>query len=59
MAHKVQPYGSFALSRIAGEEMDESYRAIAELLHAEVDEVTLGPLRHLISTYLLKAYVIC
>ena len=43
VAHKVQPYGSFALSRIAGEEMDESYRAIAELLHAEVDEVTLGP----------------
>lgn len=43
VAHKVQPYGSFALSRIAGEEMDESYRAIAELLHAEIDEVTLGP----------------
>ena len=43
VAHKVQPYGSFALSRTAGEEMDESYRAIADLLHAEIDEVTLGP----------------
>ena len=43
VAHKVQPYGSFALSRTAGEEMDESYQAIAELLHAEADEVTLGP----------------
>ena len=43
VAHKVQPYGSFALSRTAGEEMDESYRAIAELLHSEEDQVTLGP----------------
>ena len=41
--HKVQPYWSFLPSRIAGDEMDESYQAITELLHAEEDEITLGP----------------
>ena len=41
--HKVQPYAPYALSRTAGEEMDESYRAIAELLNAEPDQITIGP----------------
>jgi len=41
--HKVQPYFSSEPSRIAGEEMEESYRTIAELIHAEQDEITIGP----------------
>lgn len=41
--HKVQPYGASAPSRIAGEEMEESYNAIAELINAEPDELTIGP----------------
>ncbi len=41
--HKVQPYGAFALSKQAGEEMDESYAAIASLINAAEDEITIGP----------------
>ena len=41
--HKVQPYGASIPSRIAGEEMEESYRVIAELINAEPDELTIGP----------------
>ena len=41
--HKVQPYGAFALSKQAGEEMDESYAAIAELINAAPEEITIGP----------------
>ena len=41
--HKVQPYGAFALSKQAGEEMDESYAAIASLINATEDEITIGP----------------
>jgi cysteine desulfurase family protein (TIGR01976 family) len=41
--HKVQPYGTFALSQRAGEEMDESYEAVAQLLNADMDEITIGP----------------
>jgi cysteine desulfurase family protein (TIGR01976 family) len=40
---KVQPYGPFPASAAAGDAMDEGYRAMADLLNAEVDEVTLGP----------------
>lgn len=40
---KVQPYGPFPASIAAGEAMDEGYRAMAALLNADVDEVTLGP----------------
>ena len=43
VAHKVQPYAAYALSQTAGEEMDESYAAIAELLNAEPNEITIGP----------------
>ncbi|MGA0383032.1 MAG: aminotransferase class V-fold PLP-dependent enzyme, partial [Arenicellales bacterium] len=41
--HKVQPYSFSALSRKAGEEMDESYAAIASLINAKEDEITIGP----------------
>ncbi|SVE58766.1 uncharacterized protein METZ01_LOCUS511620, partial [marine metagenome] len=41
--HKVQPYGVFALSQSAGEEMEESYQAITELINANPDEITIGP----------------
>ncbi|MBT7671504.1 MAG: aminotransferase class V-fold PLP-dependent enzyme, partial [Proteobacteria bacterium] len=41
--HKVQPYSFSGLSQKAGEEMDESYTAIAELLNAREDEITIGP----------------
>jgi len=41
--HKVQPYGTFALSQRAGEEMDESYAAITALINAGDDEITIGP----------------
>ena len=41
--HKVQPYGAFALSKQAGEEMDESYAAIASLINVPEDEITIGP----------------
>jgi len=41
--HKVQPYGAFALSKQAGEEMDESYATIASLINAAEDEITIGP----------------
>ena len=41
--HKVQPYGASMPSRIAGEEMEESYQAIAKLINAEPDELTIGP----------------
>lgn len=42
-AHKVQPYGPFALSEQAGREMDEGYAAIAALLDTHADQVTIGP----------------
>ena len=41
--HKVQPYGSSELSKLAGEEMDQSYDAIAELINAKPDEIIIGP----------------
>lgn len=40
---KVQPYGPFPSSMAAGEAMDAGYRAMADLLNAEVDDLTLGP----------------
>ncbi len=41
--YKVQPYGPFESSVIAGEAMDEGYRCIARLLNANDDALTLGP----------------
>ncbi|MEO0829135.1 MAG: aminotransferase class V-fold PLP-dependent enzyme, partial [Pseudomonadota bacterium] len=40
---KVQPYGAFEASEIAGEEMDEARRRMALILGVEQDEVTFGP----------------
>ena len=41
--HKVQPYGVFSLSQKAGEEMDESYQVISELINTSQDQITIGP----------------
>nr|MBC8443666.1 aminotransferase class V-fold PLP-dependent enzyme [Deltaproteobacteria bacterium] len=40
---KVQPYGLFPSSVIAGQAMDDSYRCLAKLLNADEDELTFGP----------------
>jgi len=40
---KVQPYGPFPSSAAAGEAMDAGYQAVADLLNAEVDDLSLGP----------------
>ncbi|MCL3882483.1 aminotransferase class V-fold PLP-dependent enzyme [Marivita sp. GX14005] len=40
---KVQPYGPYEASRLAGEEMDEARAGLARLLGVEVDEVSFGP----------------
>ena len=40
---KVQPYGPFEASRLAGEEMDESRLRLAGLMGVEPDEVSFGP----------------
>jgi cysteine desulfurase family protein (TIGR01976 family) len=40
---KVQPYGPFPASEVAGQAMDAGYQAMADLLNAELDELTLGP----------------
>lgn len=40
---KVQPYGPYEASRLAGEEMDEARRRLAGLLGVETDELSFGP----------------
>ncbi|SFP55731.1 aminotransferase class V-fold PLP-dependent enzyme [Tranquillimonas alkanivorans] len=40
---KVQPYGPFEASRVAGEEMDEARTRLAAMLGVEEDEVSFGP----------------
>ena len=40
---KVQPYGSFATSHTAGDEMDEARRRLARMLGVEEGEITFGP----------------
>jgi cysteine desulfurase family protein (TIGR01976 family) len=40
---KVQPYGAYEASRLAGEEMDEARQRLAALMGAGVDEVSFGP----------------
>ena len=40
---KVQPYGPYEASRLAGEEMDEARARIAAMLGVETDEVSFGP----------------
>lgn len=41
--HRVQPYGAYGPSRAAGEAMDRGYEAMAGLINADPDEITLGP----------------
>ena len=40
---KVQPYGPFDASRVAGEEMDEARVRLAAMLGVEADELSFGP----------------
>lgn len=40
---KVQPYGPYDASRLAGEEMDEARVRLAEIMGVETDEVSFGP----------------
>ncbi|WP_294624059.1 aminotransferase class V-fold PLP-dependent enzyme [uncultured Roseovarius sp.] len=40
---KVQPYGPYEASRLAGEEMDEARSRLAALLGVACDEVSFGP----------------
>ena len=40
---KVQPYGPFDASRVAGEEMDEAQTRLAAMLGVETDELSFGP----------------
>ena len=40
---KVQPYSSYAPSRLGGEEMDEARQRLAEILGVETEEVSFGP----------------
>ncbi len=53
--YKVQPYGPFQSSEMAGEAMDDGYRCVAELLCASEDELTLGPSTTLNSYVLAQA----
>ena len=41
--YKVQPYGPFESSIVAGEAMDAGYRCMANLLNASEEALTLGP----------------
>ena len=41
--NKVQPYGVFALSEAAGQQMDEGYAAMAGLICGEAEHITIGP----------------
>ncbi len=40
---KVQPYGPYEASRLAGAEMDEARQRLAALMGVETDEVSFGP----------------
>jgi len=40
---KVQPYGAYPASRLAGEAMDESYRRIAQAMNLAADWIHIGP----------------
>ncbi len=40
---KVQPYGPYEASRLAGEEMDEARGRLAAILGVETDELSFGP----------------
>jgi len=40
---KVQPYGPYAASMLAGEEMDEAHQRMAAMLNVAGDELSFGP----------------
>lgn len=40
---KVQPYGAFEASRLAGEEMDEARSRLAAMMGVDTDELSFGP----------------
>ena len=40
---KVQPYGAYPASRLAGEAMDEAYRRIAQAMNLAADWIHIGP----------------
>ena len=40
---KVQPYGAYPASRLAGEAMDETYRRIAQAMNLAADWIHIGP----------------
>jgi selenocysteine lyase/cysteine desulfurase len=40
---KVQPYGAYPASRLAGEAMDEAYRRIAQAMNLAADWIHFGP----------------
>ncbi len=40
---KVQPYGPYDASRVAGEEMDEARHRLARMLGIDTDELSFGP----------------
>ena len=42
-SRKVQPYGPYEASRLAGEEMDEARHRLAALLGVATDELSFGP----------------
>lgn len=50
--YKVQPYGPFPSSEMAGTEMDAGYQCVADLLNARVEDLTLGPSTSM-NTYVL------
>ncbi|KAA3634737.1 MAG: aminotransferase class V-fold PLP-dependent enzyme [Proteobacteria bacterium] len=50
--YKVQPYAPYAMAQRAGAAMDAGYAAVAELLNADPDEITIGPSTTL-NTYVL------
>jgi len=54
--YKVQPYGPFESSIVAGEAMDAGYQCITELLNADDDEVTIGPSTSLNCYVLAQAF---
>ncbi|HHX90971.1 MAG TPA: aminotransferase class V-fold PLP-dependent enzyme [Paracoccus sp.] len=42
-SRKVQPYGPYAASRLAGAEMDEARARLAAMMGVETDELSFGP----------------
>ena len=55
--HKVQPYAAYALSQTAGEEMDESYAAIAELSPLRLYAAAIIPGFMLAGSYIIYVIV--